>query len=152
MSLTCSPTAPAEEFACNGSIVEHEEMGKVIQLQGDQRQKIMEILIEEGIEKDTIKCAALSFPSRACCDERTRTDGRSRPAGCTVSKPFDTSFLPRLRLSVPLLPSFDLLSLLVIVSPPFLTPPPPSAASRILSTSPSASPTAPPACCRVRAS
>ncbi|GAA5851561.1 hypothetical protein JCM9279_006897 [Rhodotorula babjevae] len=44
-----------KEFACNGSIVEHEEMGKVIQLQGDQRQKIMEILIEEGIEKDTIK-------------------------------------------------------------------------------------------------
>ncbi|TNY21726.1 translation initiation factor SUI1 [Rhodotorula diobovata] len=44
-----------KEFACNGSIVEHEEMGKVIQLQGDQRQKIMEILVEEGIEKDTIK-------------------------------------------------------------------------------------------------
>ena len=30
-------------------------MGKVIQLQGDQRQKILEILIEEGIEKETIK-------------------------------------------------------------------------------------------------
>ncbi|CEQ42159.1 SPOSA6832_03954 [Sporobolomyces salmonicolor] len=44
-----------KEFACNGSIVDDEEMGKVIQLQGDQRQKILEILIEEGIEKETIK-------------------------------------------------------------------------------------------------
>ncbi|GAA6022958.1 hypothetical protein JCM10207_007729 [Rhodosporidiobolus poonsookiae] len=44
-----------KEFACNGSIVEHEEMGKVIQLQGDQRQNIFNILVEEGIEKDTIK-------------------------------------------------------------------------------------------------
>ncbi|GAA6035262.1 hypothetical protein JCM8097_008788 [Rhodosporidiobolus ruineniae] len=44
-----------KEFACNGSIVEHEEMGKVIQLQGDQRQNIFNILVEEGIEKETIK-------------------------------------------------------------------------------------------------
>ncbi|GAA5974064.1 hypothetical protein JCM11641_008239 [Rhodosporidiobolus odoratus] len=59
-----------KEFACNGSIVEHEEMGKgmffllfqsallcspVIQLQGDQRQNIFNILIDEGLEKDTIK-------------------------------------------------------------------------------------------------
>ncbi|GAA5853501.1 hypothetical protein JCM8547_002481 [Rhodosporidiobolus lusitaniae] len=44
-----------KEFACNGSIVEHEEMGKVIQLQGDQRQNIFNILIEEGLDKDTIK-------------------------------------------------------------------------------------------------
>lgn len=38
-----------EEFACNGSLVEDEEMGQVIQLQGDQRTKIMGMLIEEGI-------------------------------------------------------------------------------------------------------
>ncbi|GAA5966912.1 hypothetical protein JCM8115_006202 [Rhodotorula mucilaginosa] len=44
-----------KEFACNGSVEEHEEHGKVIQLQGDQRQKIMEMLIEEGIGKETIK-------------------------------------------------------------------------------------------------
>ncbi|GAA5831422.1 hypothetical protein JCM11251_004020 [Rhodosporidiobolus azoricus] len=44
-----------KEFACNGSIEEHDEHGKVIQLQGDQRQNIYEILVDEGIEKETIK-------------------------------------------------------------------------------------------------
>ncbi|BGP21899.1 hypothetical protein JCM10295v2_000781 [Rhodotorula toruloides] len=67
-----------KEFACNGAIIEDEDLGKgsspslpasprvgaeltkvvrgtVIQLQGDQRTKIQEMLIEEGIEKDTIK-------------------------------------------------------------------------------------------------
>ncbi|SCZ90942.1 BZ3500_MvSof-1268-A1-R1_Chr1-3g02405 [Microbotryum saponariae] len=44
-----------KEFACNGSLVDDEEMGQVIQLQGDQRTKIAEILIEEGIDKETIK-------------------------------------------------------------------------------------------------
>ncbi|GAA5940850.1 hypothetical protein JCM10213_007982, partial [Rhodosporidiobolus nylandii] len=44
-----------KEFACNGSIEEHEEMGKIIQLQGDQRQNIFNILVEEGLEKETIK-------------------------------------------------------------------------------------------------
>lgn len=40
-----------KEFACNGTIVEDEEMGEVIQLQGDHRQKVGQILIEEGIVK-----------------------------------------------------------------------------------------------------
>ncbi|KAJ8296725.1 Rab proteins geranylgeranyltransferase component A [Rhodotorula toruloides] len=44
-----------KEFACNGAIIEDEDLGKVIQLQGDQRTKIQEMLIEEGIEKETIK-------------------------------------------------------------------------------------------------
>ncbi|KAK4054708.1 hypothetical protein OIV83_000632 [Microbotryomycetes sp. JL201] len=44
-----------KEFACNGSIVDDAEMGQVIQLQGDQRTKIVEILVEEGVSKDTIK-------------------------------------------------------------------------------------------------
>lgn len=46
-SHSCS--AGAEEFACNGSLVDDEEMGQVIQLQGDQRTKILQILVEEGI-------------------------------------------------------------------------------------------------------
>lgn len=40
-----------KEFACNGTVVEDEEMGEVIQLQGDHRQKVGQILIEEGIAK-----------------------------------------------------------------------------------------------------
>lgn len=77
-----------EEFACNGAIIEDEDLGKgsssaslsalscarrkltssfwrraVIQLQGDQRTKIQEMLIEEGIEKETIKCVPRRSPT-----------------------------------------------------------------------------------------
>ncbi|KAJ8597995.1 translation initiation factor SU [Rhizopogon salebrosus TDB-379] len=44
-----------KEFACNGTLVDDEEMGQVIQLQGDQRLKIVNFLTEEGIPKNTIK-------------------------------------------------------------------------------------------------
>ena len=49
------PTNSLQEFACNGTLVEDEEMGQVIQLQGDQRVKISQFLTEEGIPKTTIK-------------------------------------------------------------------------------------------------
>ena len=44
-----------KEFACNGTLVEDEKMGQVIQLQGDQRAKISNFLVENGLEKGTIK-------------------------------------------------------------------------------------------------
>ncbi|KAG8713911.1 Eukaryotic translation initiation factor eIF-1 [Ceratobasidium sp. 395] len=44
-----------KEFACNGTLVDDEELGKVIQLQGDQRLKISTFLTDEGIPKATIK-------------------------------------------------------------------------------------------------
>ncbi|KAG8217760.1 translation initiation factor SUI1 [Butyriboletus roseoflavus] len=44
-----------KEFACNGNLVDDEEMGQVIQLQGDQRVKIANFLVEEGIPRNTIK-------------------------------------------------------------------------------------------------
>lgn len=44
-----------KEFACNGTLVDDEESGQVIQLQGDQRQKVSAFLIEEGINKDELK-------------------------------------------------------------------------------------------------
>ena len=54
-----------KEFACNGTIVDDEELGHVIQLQGDQRQKIsiflyvathkLTVRIEEGIPKQDVK-------------------------------------------------------------------------------------------------
>ena len=44
-----------QEFACNGTLVDDEEMGQVIQLQGDQRVKIANFLTEGGIPKNTIK-------------------------------------------------------------------------------------------------
>ncbi|KAI0831363.1 eukaryotic translation initiation factor 1 [Trametes gibbosa] len=44
-----------KEFACNGTLVDDEESGQVIQLQGDQRLKISTFLVEEGIPKATIK-------------------------------------------------------------------------------------------------
>ncbi|KAG8758914.1 Eukaryotic translation initiation factor eIF-1 [Serendipita sp. 396] len=42
-------------FACNGSLAEDETLGPVIQLQGDQRSKILTFLTEQGISKETIK-------------------------------------------------------------------------------------------------
>lgn len=34
-----------KDFACNGNIVRDEEMGEVIQLQGDQRSKVCEFMV-----------------------------------------------------------------------------------------------------------
>jgi translation initiation factor 1 len=43
-------------FACNGTLVEDEELGECIQLQGDHRTKVQQFLIEEKIcGKDQIK-------------------------------------------------------------------------------------------------
>ena len=42
-------------FDIDGTIVDDEELGQVIQLQGDQRQKISMFLIEEGIPKQDVK-------------------------------------------------------------------------------------------------
>ncbi|CAG8694907.1 1960_t:CDS:2 [Dentiscutata erythropus] len=44
-----------KEFACNGTLVQDEELGQVIQLQGDQRIKVQNFLAEEGIDKKIIK-------------------------------------------------------------------------------------------------
>jgi len=45
-----------KEFACNGTVVDDEEMGQIIQLQGDQRLKIYTFLTEEGgLDKSSIK-------------------------------------------------------------------------------------------------
>ena len=44
------------EFCCNGTIIRVLEMGKVIQVQGDQRQNISNFLIEENIcRRENIK-------------------------------------------------------------------------------------------------
>ncbi|KAK9238296.1 translation initiation factor SUI1 [Lipomyces kononenkoae] len=45
-----------KDFACNGNIVKDEELGEVIQLQGDQRVKVMEFLSTQlNILKKNIK-------------------------------------------------------------------------------------------------
>lgn len=45
-----------KEFATNGSIVNDTELGEVIQLQGDQRQKISDLMVASmGIKKSNIK-------------------------------------------------------------------------------------------------
>lgn len=40
-----------KEFACNGTVVEHPEYGEVLQLQGDQRTKICDMLAKFGLVK-----------------------------------------------------------------------------------------------------
>jgi len=37
-----------QEFACNGTVVEHPEYGEVLQLQGDQRQNFIKWITEAG--------------------------------------------------------------------------------------------------------
>mmetsp|Transcript_21758 Transcript_21758/g.37462 ORF Transcript_21758/g.37462 Transcript_21758/m.37462 type:complete len:113 (-) Transcript_21758:544-882(-) len=38
-----------KEFCCNGNVVEDKELGRVIQLQGDQRENVKKFLIQEEI-------------------------------------------------------------------------------------------------------
>ncbi|XP_071725796.1 protein translation factor SUI1 homolog 2-like [Rutidosis leptorrhynchoides] len=45
-----------KDFCCNGTIVEDKELGKVIQLQGDQRKNVSTFLVRVGVvKKDQIK-------------------------------------------------------------------------------------------------
>jgi len=41
-----------KKFACNGTVVEHQEYGEVIQLQGDQRANVSEFLKQIGLCQD----------------------------------------------------------------------------------------------------
>ena len=45
-----------KEFSCNGTVVEHPEYGEVIQLQGDQRNKVGLFLSDANlVKKDQLK-------------------------------------------------------------------------------------------------
>jgi translation initiation factor 1 len=45
-----------KKFNCNGHVAHDNDMGQIIQLQGDQRQKILRLLIDDNIvDKDIIK-------------------------------------------------------------------------------------------------
>jgi translation initiation factor 1 len=42
-----------KEFACNGHIIEDPELGKIVQLQGDHRNAVSKILVDNKICKLT---------------------------------------------------------------------------------------------------
>ncbi|CAG7910038.1 unnamed protein product [Brassica rapa] len=45
-----------KDFCCNGNVVQDKVLGKIIQLQGDQRKKVSHFLVQTGIaKKDQIK-------------------------------------------------------------------------------------------------
>ncbi|KAI6687505.1 hypothetical protein NL676_024333 [Syzygium grande] len=45
-----------KEFCCNGNVVQDKELGKIIQLQGDQRKNVSHFLVQAGlVKKDQIK-------------------------------------------------------------------------------------------------
>ena len=45
-----------KDFCCNGNVVQDKELGKVIQLQGDQRKNVQNFLVNQNIvKKDQIK-------------------------------------------------------------------------------------------------
>jgi len=43
--------ARVQEFCCNGTIVEDDELGTILQLQGDQRKNVSSFLVDKGIVK-----------------------------------------------------------------------------------------------------
>lgn len=60
--FTLQPVLPAphlptsSEYCCNGTVVEDKELGKVLQLQGDQRKNVSAFLIGNDLtKKDAIK-------------------------------------------------------------------------------------------------
>ncbi|KDD75795.1 hypothetical protein H632_c495p1 [Helicosporidium sp. ATCC 50920] len=45
-----------KEYCCNGTVVEDKELGKVLQLQGDQRKNVSTFLVENQLtKKDNVK-------------------------------------------------------------------------------------------------
>ncbi|KAL9319809.1 hypothetical protein ACSQ67_011648 [Phaseolus vulgaris] len=45
-----------KDFCCNGNVVQDKELGKIIQLQGDQRKNVSHFLVQAGlVRKDQIK-------------------------------------------------------------------------------------------------
>lgn len=50
------PLPPCAEYCCNGTVIEDEELGKVLQLQGDQRKNVSAFLLGNQLcKKDQIK-------------------------------------------------------------------------------------------------
>jgi translation initiation factor 1 len=41
-----------KKFACNGTVIEHPEYGELIQLQGDQQERLCKFQVERGLAKD----------------------------------------------------------------------------------------------------
>jgi hypothetical protein len=60
--------AVKKTHCCNGTIVEDEEMGQVLQFQGDQRDNVLKFLLENGEQPEAGACV--------CC--RVRRAGPSR--------------------------------------------------------------------------
>ena len=95
-----------KKFACNGTVVEDETMGEVIQLQGDQRKDVQEFLVDKkeglGLDGKTIKV-------RYSHQSPTTNKVKLTLYRSTVSKPRAT-----LALNAPSFPAFTLGSLCVL--------------------------------------
>ena len=53
-----------KEFCCNGCITNDSDLGKIIQLQGDQRENVIKFFLEQEIIKINPQLAQLIFYSR----------------------------------------------------------------------------------------
>ncbi|KAF4478482.1 Protein translation factor sui1 [Colletotrichum fructicola Nara gc5] len=78
-----------KKFACNGTIVEDQDLGEVIQLQGDQRKNIHDFLVDkqEGLEMDSklvkatvlrscVECCGLIPKNFSICHESPQYEDR----------------------------------------------------------------------------
>ena len=53
-----------KEYCCNGTVVDDDELGQVIQVQGDQRKNIADFLTTNKIvKKDNVRCFLASVSS-----------------------------------------------------------------------------------------
>jgi len=73
-----------KKFACNGTIVNDEKMGEVIQLQGDQRKDVEKFLVDkdDGLDIDA-KTIKVSWKTQSSGNAWMKIDATSRS---TVSK------------------------------------------------------------------
>lgn len=82
----CSRTSLHQEFACNGTVVEHPEYGEVIQLQGDQRgnicQFIKKVFAESSNRSVKLQKQHRNVGGLSC---RLNSPGRSS-SKCTASR------------------------------------------------------------------
>ena len=56
-----------KDFCCNGTVVQDKELGKIIQLQGDQRKNVSHFLVQAGlVRKDQVKIHGFWFNDWSC--------------------------------------------------------------------------------------
>lgn len=72
-----------KEFCCNGNVVQDKELGKIIQLQGDQRKNVSQFLVHAGlVKKDQIKIHGFPYAQ----ENHKSTNSKTRHQVCLAGQ------------------------------------------------------------------